>query len=74
MKPLVRCHSALLRDAVKERAFDQLAPDYREAITLHRIVGLEYPEIAAAMGRSKEAVRNLVYRGLSRLSALLSPE
>lgn len=56
-----------------ETAFDQLPQDYREAITLRRIVGLDYPEIAQAMDRSEGAVRNLVHRGLARLSALLQP-
>ncbi|MCA8977936.1 MAG: sigma-70 family RNA polymerase sigma factor [Planctomycetes bacterium] len=55
-----------------EAAFDKLEPDYREAISLQRIVGLDYAEIAEAMGRSEGAVRNLVYRGLSRLAKLLS--
>jgi RNA polymerase sigma-70 factor, ECF subfamily len=55
-----------------EQAFDQLPDDYREAISLRRIVGLDYPEIAQAMDRSEGAVRNLVHRGLARLSALLS--
>lgn len=54
-----------------EAAFDELHADYREAITLYRIVGMSYPEIAAEMGRSEGAVRNLVYRGLARLAALL---
>ena len=41
------------REAVErlERAFDKLTADYREAITLCRLVKLPYPEIAAAMGR-----------------------
>lgn len=56
-----------------ETAFDQLPDDSREAITLRRIVGIEYDEIAAAMQKSEGAVRNLVYRGLARLSALLQP-
>lgn len=54
-----------------EAAFDRLPEDYREAVTLRRIVGLDYPEIAAAMERSEGAVRNLVYRGIARLSSLL---
>lgn len=54
-----------------ESAFDELKDEYKEAITLYRIVGLSYPEIAAEMGRSEGAVRNLVYRGLARLSGLL---
>ncbi len=64
------------REAVEafEKAFDSLGEDYREAITLYRIVGLSYPEIAADMGRSEGAVRNLVYRGLARLSGLLEQQ
>ncbi|MFY9344794.1 MAG: RNA polymerase sigma factor [Planctomycetota bacterium] len=54
-----------------EAAFDTLPEDMREAITLRRIVELEYDAIAAAMQRSEGAVRNLVYRGLARLSGLL---
>ena len=57
-----------------EAAFDALPDDYREAITLSRVVGLGYPEIADAMDRSEGAVRNLVYRGLSRLSTLLEDD
>jgi RNA polymerase sigma-70 factor, ECF subfamily len=59
------------RWAAFEAAFDVLPEDYREAITLRRIVGLEYDAIAEAMGRSEGAVRNLVHRGIARLSTLL---
>lgn len=51
-----------------ERSFDALPDDYKEAITLHRMVGLSHAEIAAQMGRSEGAVRNLVYRGLAQLA------
>lgn len=51
-----------------EAAFDELPEDYRDAITLHRICGLSYAEIAERMQRSEGAVRNLVYRGTSRLA------
>ncbi len=54
-----------------ESAFDELPEDYREAITQYRICGLDYEEIAERMGRSEGAVRNLVYRGLSRLAVRL---
>jgi RNA polymerase sigma-70 factor (ECF subfamily) len=54
-----------------EAAFDSLDDDYREAITLYRFGGMEYAAIAERMGRSEGAVRNLVYRGLSRLALLL---
>lgn len=81
--PLLQCYATMCtpsRDASGreqlarfERAFDQLPADYREAITLQRLLGMDYADIAAAMARSEGAVRNLVYRGLARLSALLEP-
>lgn len=54
-----------------EAAFDLLPEDYREAITLHKLCGLSHAEIAERMGRSEGAVRNLVYRGISRLALLV---
>lgn len=54
-----------------EAAFDQLPEDYREAIALHKLCGLSHAEIAARMQRSEGAVRNLVYRGISRLALLV---
>ena len=54
-----------------EAAFDLLPDDYREAVTLHKLVGLSHAEIAARMGKSEGAVRNLVYRGISRLALLV---
>jgi RNA polymerase sigma-70 factor (ECF subfamily) len=56
-----------------EQALTRLPDDHREAIVLRRIVGLSYAEIAAEMERSEGAVRNLVCRGLARLSAFLDP-
>jgi len=57
-----------------QQALEQLPTDHRDAILLHRLVELPYPEVASAMGRSEGAVRNLVYRGLARLSLLLRPD
>ena len=54
-----------------EAAFDSLPDDYREAISLHKLCGLGHAEIAVQMKRSEGAVRNLVYRGLSRLALLV---
>ncbi len=54
-----------------ESAFDQLPDDYREAVTLHKLCGLSHAEIAERMNRSEGAVRNLVYRGISRLALLV---
>lgn len=58
-------------EAEFEAAFATLPEDYREAITLHRLVGLSHAEIAERMGRSEGAVRNLVHRGMARLSLAL---
>jgi RNA polymerase sigma-70 factor, ECF subfamily len=54
-----------------EAAFDQLPDDYREAITLHKLCGLSHAEIAERLHKSEGAVRNLVYRGISRLALLV---
>ncbi|MFO1078233.1 MAG: RNA polymerase sigma factor [Planctomycetota bacterium] len=54
-----------------EAAFDALPADQQEAITLRRIADLDYADIAAHMGRTEGAVRNLVHRGLARFALLL---
>ena len=54
-----------------ERAFDSLPEDQCEAIVMRRLMGLDYAGIAAAMQRSEGAVRNLVHRGIARLTILL---
>jgi RNA polymerase sigma-70 factor (ECF subfamily) len=54
-----------------EAAFDSLPDDYREAISLHKLCGLSHADVAVQMQRSEGAVRNLVYRGLSRLALLV---
>lgn len=56
-----------------EAALAQLPDDYREAVVLRRVLGLSYAEIAEELERSEGAVRNLVSRGLARLSAHLEP-
>jgi RNA polymerase sigma-70 factor, ECF subfamily len=55
-----------------EQAFAELLPDHQEAISLQRLCGMDYAEIAARMQRSEGAVRNLVHRGLSRLALRLA--
>ena len=57
--------------AAIEAAFDALPADQQEAITLRRIAGLDYADIAEQMGRSEGAVRNLVHRGLARFALQL---
>jgi RNA polymerase sigma-70 factor, ECF subfamily len=54
-----------------ERAFSELSEDYQEAISMRRLCGLEYEQIAEHMDRSVPAVRNLVHRGLSKLAIRL---
>ncbi|MEO6596375.1 MAG: RNA polymerase sigma factor [Planctomycetota bacterium] len=54
-----------------ERAFAELPEDYQEAISLQRLCGMDYAEIAVRMQRSEGAARNLVHRGLSRLALRL---
>lgn len=54
-----------------EKVFDQLPPDYREVITLARVVGLPHKEIAGQMGRKEPAVRVLLHRAIARLGVLL---
>jgi RNA polymerase sigma-70 factor (ECF subfamily) len=65
-----------MREAIArvESAFDQLPADYREAVTLHKLCGLSHKEIAERMNRSEGAVRNLVYRGISRLALLVDDD
>jgi RNA polymerase sigma-70 factor (ECF subfamily) len=47
-----------------EQAFDRLPEEYREVITLARIVGLPHREIGVQLGRSEGAVRMLLSRAL----------
>jgi len=56
-----------------ERAVRALPPDYREIVRRSQVEGQRYAEIAAAMGRTPEAVRKLLARALARLSADLDP-
>lgn len=55
-----------------ERAVDELPEEYREALTLSRIVGLKRSEIAEVMGRSEGSVRMLLSRAQARLTELLA--
>ena len=49
---------------------EALPPDYREAILLAKIEGLSTSEIAARMGKTREAAALLLHRALKRLRAL----
>jgi RNA polymerase sigma-70 factor (ECF subfamily) len=54
-----------------EEAFARLPEDYREVITLSRVIGLSHQQIAEQMKKSEGAVRVLLHRALARLSGLL---
>ena len=49
---------------------EALPPDYREAILLAKVEGLTTAEIAARMGKTREAVALLLHRALKRFRAL----
>ena len=55
-----------------EQVFDRLPEEYREVITLHRVLGLDHREIAERMGRSVAASRVLLHRAIARLGRLLA--
>lgn len=57
-----------------EGAFQRLAEDEREVVLLSRVAGLSRGEVAGVMGRSENAVRNLLHRTLVKLSAELDLE
>ncbi len=62
----------LLRDERFERfeqAVQSLSPTYREVILLARIEGLSVKEISKRMGRSEDAVMQLLSRALRKLRA-----
>ena len=63
----------MAREAVEriERAVDALPEEYREALTLSRMVGLKRAEIAEVMGKSEGSVRMLLSRAQARLAELL---
>ena len=56
-----------------EAVFERLPDDYREVITLSKIVGLSHAEIGEQMGRTPEATRVLLHRAMARLGTMLEP-
>jgi RNA polymerase sigma-70 factor (ECF subfamily) len=54
-----------------EAAIQQLPEAQRDAVTMSRLMGLEYAQVAEQMGTTESAVRGLVARGLAALSSLL---
>lgn len=64
---IIRCEELLLAAA----ALEQLPEDQRVAVELHYLEGVELKEIGRRMGRSRESVAGLLYRGLQNVRAEL---
>jgi len=54
-----------------EAAVLELPEKQRDAVTMSRLMGLSYEQVAEQMGMTESAVRGLVARGLGALSSLL---
>lgn len=57
-----------------EAAVQKLPENQRDAVTMSRLMGLSYDQIAEQLGTSESAVRGLVARGLAALSSQLDDE
>lgn len=57
-----------------EAAVQQLPENQRDAVTMSRLMGLDYAQIAEQMGSTESAVRGLVARGLAALSMQLDAD
>jgi RNA polymerase sigma-70 factor (ECF subfamily) len=53
-------------------ALARLPDDQRQAIELHHLQGLSLAEVGGQLGRSREAVAGLVFRGLKKLRGFLA--
>jgi len=53
-------------------ALQQLPADQREAVLLHKLQGLSFPEVATALGTSVGAAKVRAHRGYQRLRVLLA--
>lgn len=54
-----------------ERAFDKLPQQYREVLTLCRLLEMSYAEAAQRLGRTVASVRNLLNRAMLQLAEAL---
>lgn len=54
-----------------ERAFDRLPDDYREVLTLTKLLGMSYAEVAEQLDRTVPSVRNLLNRAMLQLADAL---
>jgi RNA polymerase sigma-70 factor (ECF subfamily) len=66
-------HHAVAKEELErfESAVQKLPENQRDAVTMSRMVGLSYDQVAEQMGISESAVRGLVARGLAALSSSL---
>lgn len=55
-----------------DEALQQLPQDQREAVLLHKVQGLSFPEIARALGTTAGAAKVRAHRGYQRLKVLLA--
>jgi RNA polymerase sigma-70 factor (ECF subfamily) len=65
--------AALARRQIVERALATLPDDLRVAVTLRDLQGLDYKEIAAALGVPIGTVESRIFRARQRLKPLLTP-
>jgi RNA polymerase sigma-70 factor (ECF subfamily) len=65
--------AALARRQIVERALATLPDDLRLAVTLRDVQGLDYKEIAAALGVPIGTVESRIFRARQKLKPLLAP-
>ena len=65
-------HAAAREELARfEAAVQSLPENQRDAVTMSRLMGLSYAQVAEQLGSSESAVRGLVARGLAAISGLL---
>jgi RNA polymerase sigma-70 factor (ECF subfamily) len=52
-----------------QSALETLRPDHREVVLLVRVEGLSFEEVGRRMGRSPDAVKQLLWRALKKLKS-----
>lgn len=67
-------HAAIHKEQLARlaEALLDLADDQRVAVELHHLQGLSLADVGRRLGRSREAVAGLVFRGLKKLRSLLA--
>lgn len=68
-------HAAAREELARfETAVQGLPDNQRDAVTMSRLMGLSYDQVAEQMGLTESAVRGLVARGLAALSGMLDDD